>query len=297
MNQPKYDGLLLIDKPQGITSRQVVDQALGWFPRKTRLGHCGTLDPLATGVLVLCVGVATRLTEYVQEMEKVYRAEITLGSTSTTDDADGTIEELPGVSEPGIEAIDTTLQSFVGEIEQVPPAFSASKLEGKRAYDLARKGKTVTLEPRLVRIHQIDLLAYAFPILTIEVRCGKGTYIRSLARDLGARLGVGGYISALRRLRIGPFRVEDALSAESRAEEARARLLPLSAAVAHLPGVSLAHDIVSRLRHGQAVPASGLALPACREIAVYSESGQLVAIAELDEEQKCLAPVKVLPAS
>lgn len=302
MSKPRYDGLLVIDKPGGITSRDVVDRAMDWFPRKTRLGHCGTLDPLATGVLVLCVGIATRLTEFVQDMDKLYRAEFILGATSTTDDADGTIEPVPGAEAPSAEDVAACLQSFVGEIQQVPPTFSASKLDGKRAYDLARKGRTVALEPRIVRVYQIEILQYEFPLLTIEVRCGKGTYIRSLARDLGAELGVGGYIGALRRLRIGPFAVADAISLESKPEEARGQLLPLSAAVSQLPRIEVDPDLAWRLQHGQcvsyAIPDGFRGLtPSARQCAVFTESGQLVAIVLLDQEKECLSPVKVLPAS
>lgn len=288
------DGLLVIDKPAGITSRDVVDRALGWFPRKTRVGHSGTLDPLATGVLVLCAGVATRLAEYVQDQEKVYRTEIILGATSTTDDAEGVIEPVPAAAMPSAAAISDALSAFVGTIDQVPPIFSASKVDGRRAYDLARKGKAVTLDARQVQIYQIDILDYVYPKLRLEVRCGKGTYIRSLARDLGSRLGTGAYIASLRRTRVGVFRVEDAISIDAHAEEARKGLLPLSAAVAHLPRVTLDAEKAKKLCHGQPIPwetgQSGLC-------AVFEEPEVFIAVAELDREKKCLLPAKVLPAS
>src|SRR5215470_17408950 len=133
--EPGFEGLLVLDKPGGMTSREAVDRALRWFPRGTRIGHTGTLDPLATGVLVLCVGSATRLTEYVQQMSKVYQTTVRLGARSDTDDADGTITPVEGVTPPTREQLEQCLQEFLGEIEQVPPAFSAAKVSGQRAYD------------------------------------------------------------------------------------------------------------------------------------------------------------------
>jgi len=175
MQTVTHHGLLVVDKPSGITSRAVVDRVQRWFPRGTKIGHTGTLDPLATGVLVLCVGAATRLTEYLQDMTKTYRARILLGSRSDTDDADGTITPVEGVTAPDRAAVEWGLSSLVGEIDQFPPAYSAAKMEGRRAYDLARRGQEVTLLPRRVRIDRIDVLCYDYPRLEIEVRCGKGT--------------------------------------------------------------------------------------------------------------------------
>src|SRR5262249_9674427 len=179
-----WDGLLVLDKPAGITSRSAVDRALRWFPRRTRLGHAGTLDPLATGVLVLCLGGATRLAEYVQRMGKTYTSTFVLGATSDTDDADGTVTPVPGAADPGRGAVAAALAGLVGTLEQVPPAFSAAKVTGRRAYDLARRGEEVPLRPRPVEVYGIDVLRYEYPFLDVEVRCGKGTYIRALARDL-----------------------------------------------------------------------------------------------------------------
>src|SRR5688572_19173855 len=201
--RPSFDGLLVLDKPAGLTSREGVDRALRWFPRGTRVGHTGTLDPLATGVLVLCVGVATRLTEYVQAMGKTYFTTVRLGARSDTDDADGTVTPVEGARPPGREELERCLGGFVGEIEQVPPAYSAAKVSGARAYDLARRGREVSLAARRVRVDGIDLLRYDYPEADLEVRCGKGTYVRSLARDLGERLGCGGLVQVLRRTRVG----------------------------------------------------------------------------------------------
>ena len=178
---PPLDGLLVLDKPGGVTSRDAVNQALRWFPRGARVGHTGTLDPLATGVLVLCLGAATRLAEYVQAMSKTYLARIRLGARSGTDDADGTVTPAESATAPDAQAVTAGLAGFVGFIDQTPPAFSAAKVAGRRAYDLARRGQDFDLRPRKVRVYAIDLLQYEYPWLDVEVRCGKGTYIRSLA--------------------------------------------------------------------------------------------------------------------
>ncbi len=222
-----YHGLLVIDKPPGMTSRDVVNRAQGWFPRGTRIGHMGTLDPLATGVLVLGVGDGTKLTQAVQDMDKTYRAGILLGARSDTDDADGQVSQVADALPPSAQAVEQELARWIGDVEQVPPNYSAVKLGGRRAYDLSRRGQAVDLAGRIVRIHDLQLLRYAYPNLELEIRCGKGTYIRSLARDLGQALGCGGLISSLRRTRIGPFTTDQALTLEASVADAR-RLLPLS---------------------------------------------------------------------
>jgi tRNA pseudouridine55 synthase len=300
MRARSYHGLLVLDKPGGMTSRDAVDRAQRWFPRGTRIGHTGTLDPLATGVLALCVGAATRLTEYVQVMAKTYRAGVLLGARSDTDDADGTITPVVGAHPPDRAALERVLAEFVGEITQVPPAYSAAKVAGRRAYDLARRGLGVSLEARRVRVYGIDVLAYEYPRLQVEVRCGKGTYIRSLARDLGDRLGCGALIETLRRTRVGPFEAGTALRPEADAAAARAALLPPSAAVSELPRVTLAPAEVSRLRRGQAV-SFGAANPAeslfqATEVAVFDQADDLVAVAGVDRRCGTLRPGKVIPA-
>ena len=300
MESSSTHGLLVLDKPPGVTSREVVDRAQQWFPPGTRIGHTGTLDPLATGVLVLCVGAATRLVEYVQRMEKTYRADLRLGARSDTGDADGSIEPVALTQPPERGRVDACLQDFVGEIEQVPPAHSAAHVDGRRAYQLARRGEEVCLEPRRVRIHAIDLLAYEYPRLELLVRCGKGTYIRSLARDLGEQLGCGALVEQLRRTRVGPFDVAGALSLETDRATALASLLPLSAAVSELPAVALRHDDVARLRHGQTVDVRSLSSltrfsTAGVEVAVLDEAGDLVSVADLDRGAQSLRPKKVLP--
>jgi tRNA pseudouridine55 synthase len=222
------DGFLVIDKPGGMTSRDVVNVAQRWFPRRTKIGHAGTLDPLATGVLVLAVGAATKLVERVQAMGKTYRTRILLGFTSDTDDADGKLTPSPAGTIPAEAMIRELLPRFVGTILQLPPRVSALKIDGRRAYDLARQGKDVKLEPRPVRVDAIRLLGYEWPHLDLEIDCGKGTYIRSIARDVGDALGCGGLVQTLRRTRIGEFTAEIGLGIDESPEAARSNLLPIT---------------------------------------------------------------------
>jgi tRNA pseudouridine55 synthase len=291
MKPSPYHGLLVLDKPGGLTSRDAVDRALRWFPRGTRMGHTGTLDPLATGVLVLGVGAATRLTEYVQDMAKTYRTRVLLGARSDTDDADGTVTAAPVDRPPSGDDVRRQLEEFVGAIDQVPPTYSAAHVTGRRAYDLARRGEEVALQPRRVRVYGIDVLAYEYWRLELEVRCGKGAYIRSLARDLGERLGCGALVETLRRTRVGPFEAAGAITLEADAATARTRLLPVSAAVRELPRVTLAAADVARLRQGQGV---SLREAGAGEVAVFDAAGGLVAVAHLDPARGLLLPKKVL---
>jgi tRNA pseudouridine55 synthase len=301
MRTSPYHGLLVLDKPGGMTARAAVDRAQRWFPRGTKIGHTGTLDPLATGVLVLCLGAATRLTEYVQDMGKTYRAGILLGARSDTDDADGQVIPVQISSVPELSTLRARLDDFLGEIRQIPPAYSAAKVTGRRAYELARRGEEVALQARTVRIDAIDVLSYAWPRLELEVRCGKGTYLRALARDLGERLGCGGLIETLRRTRVGPFAVEDAVPLEVEAVVAVARLQPLAMAVAELPRVEVLAPQAVQLRHGQRVqpyrlePESTLP-PGSREVAVFGPGGVLVGVGRLEGAGSALTPVRILPA-
>ncbi|HVK13304.1 MAG TPA: tRNA pseudouridine(55) synthase TruB [Gemmataceae bacterium] len=280
------NGLLVLDKPRGITSREALDRAARWFPRKTKVGHCGTLDPLATGVLVLALGTATRLVEYVQAMPKAYRTRIVLGATSDTDDADGTVTPT-GAGPVTEEAVRAALTKFVGEVEQTPPAYSAARVEGQRAHSLARRGEDVALAPRRVRIDAIDVRSFAWPELEADIACGKGTYIRSIARDLGAALGVGGYVATLRRLRIGPFAAEDGVTLDTDAELARSKVQPLAAALSGLPPVAVSADDARRLRNGQTVAAVGDG-----EIAVVEIGGDVVGVGRI--HGGVLRPEKIL---
>jgi tRNA pseudouridine55 synthase len=302
MKSNSCHGLMVIDKPAGITSRDVVNRLQKAFPSGTRLGHTGTLDPLATGVLVICVGVATRFCEYVQRMNKTYQARLRLGARSETDDTEGAIAPIIDANPPQKVAVIQALQMFVGEIQQTPPVFSAAKVTGRRAYDLARAGKDVSLAARTVHIHTLDLLAYDYPWLDIEVRCGKGTYIRSLARDLGEHLGCGALVETLRRTQIGVFNLSQAHPLEIATLELSKHVLPLAWAVAKLPRVNLQPSEIAHIRQGRRVPRPASLAPndlptQMRELAAFDLENNLVAVVGVDDQQKTIFPLKVLPNS
>lgn len=221
-------GIINLDKPAGITSARVVDAVKRLLPRKTKIGHAGTLDPFATGVLLLLVGKGTKLCERLMGQPKEYIAMVRLGATTATDDPESP-EEIPPDSRPCTrEQVDALLPEYVGQIMQTPPVFSAMKVAGRRAYDLARRGAEVQLEPRPVQVYELEVLSFEWPLLTLRVRCGRGTYIRSLARDMGRQLSGGGYLTQLRRTRIGDFDVGQAVSLEKlKAEGVAAHLHPL----------------------------------------------------------------------
>lgn len=293
-------GLLNLDKPIGLTSRDVVDRVSRPLKKaRVKVGHAGTLDPLASGVLVVAVGAATRLIEQVQHQQKTYAATILLGATSDTLDADGTVTPVPDATAPDEAAIRSALASQVGEIEQMPPAYSALRVGGKRAYDLAREGQAVDLAPRKVRIDRVGLVRYEWPHLEIEVDCGSGTYIRSIARDVGEALGCGGLIAVLRRTRIGPFLVEDALPPDPdrlTPDTIPDLLRPALDAVADLPRLHLTFDQEAVIRLGQPLGhRSGVEPPTePGETALIGPDGRLVALAEADPAQGLYRPRRVL---
>jgi tRNA pseudouridine55 synthase len=246
-------GILNINKPAGCSSRHAVDR-VERVVRPAKAGHAGTLDPLASGVLVVCVGQATRLIPYVQRMPKLYRATFLLGRQSATDDVEGDVAEIAGATQPTRNLIDETLPRFLGDIEQVPPAHSAVKVGGRRAYRLARAGKAVELSPRLVTIHRLAIRRYEYPELELDIECGSGTYVRSLGRDLAAVLGTGAVMSALQRTAIGEFQIEEALALEDVTAEAVAQhMLPAARAVADLPRVTISEAQQTELHHGRPI--------------------------------------------
>jgi tRNA pseudouridine55 synthase len=207
-------GVINVDKPAGMSSARVVTQVKRSLPHKMKVGHAGTLDPFATGVLLVLVGKATKQCLALMGERKVYEATIKFGATTATDDVDSEETVTEGAVVVTRERVEEALRGFVGEIRQRPPAFSALKVGGKRAYELARKGKTVALEARVVSVHSIEVVEYEWPRVVVRVECGKGTYIRSIARDLGEALSVGGYLVALRRTRSGAYDVGDAVTLE-----------------------------------------------------------------------------------
>jgi tRNA pseudouridine55 synthase len=269
-------GLLNIDKPAGLTSRDVVNRVQR-LVRPHKVGHAGTLDPLATGVLVVAVGPATRLVEYVQRMAKTYQGIFLLGRTSDTEDVQGTVVELPNASAPTPAEIEAVIPRFLGTIQQRPPAYSALKLAGRRAYAMARKGDAVELAARPVEIHGIQIVRYEYPELELLIECGSGTYVRSLGRDIAEGLGTGAVMSALRRLAVGPFRAEEGLQVDQLSLEVNAeRMVSPSWAVQDLPQIVVDREEAARLRKGQTIV--NRAKVSGEEMAALDGAGGLVAI-------------------
>jgi tRNA pseudouridine55 synthase len=249
------EGLLPVDKPAGPTSHDLVARARRDLGIR-RVGHTGTLDPFASGLLLLCLGRATRLAEYLQSLPKEYEARATLGRATTTHDPEGdttaTADSWRTLKERDILDV---LQGFVGRIQQRPPRFSAKKVGGRTAYARARKGEPVSLSPVWVTIHEMSLQAVDLPHVSFRVRCGTGTYVRAIARDLGELLGVGAHLSALRRSAIGPFRVEHAILPEALTDSTHVSgaLVPPLVAVSHLPRLEVSREEAVRLEHGQSL--------------------------------------------
>jgi tRNA pseudouridine55 synthase len=255
------EGLLLADKGPGVTSFQVVAH-LRRILRVAKVGHGGTLDPMATGLLPILLGDATKLTAYLQGQDKEYLATIRLGVTTDTLDATGTVtgeRPVPPLSAADVRGV---LQRFVGEIEQVPPMYSALHAGGRRLHELARAGIAVERAPRRVRVHAFELLECTPPRLRVRVECGSGTYVRCLASDVGEALGCGGHVEALARTRVGPLRLEEAVPwpviQQGDVAVLAAAILPADRAVAHLRAVRLSPDAGRRLAHGRLVPLSEL---------------------------------------
>ena len=275
-------GILNVNKPAGCSSRHVVDR-IERLVRPAKAGHAGTLDPLAVGVLVVCVGQATRLISYVQQMPKQYRATFVLGRRSDTDDLEGEVTEIAGAPVPSRSKLDATLPQFLGDIQQVPPVHSAIKVGGRRSYKLARAGKAIELAPRMVTIHRLAICRYEYPVLELDIGCGSGTYVRSLGRDLAAALGTSAVMSALERTAIGGFHVRDALPLEdATADSVTQHLQPALAALANLPQVSLSELQLVELRHGRPIAMNARAVPLgvgeTSPYAAVNAAGELVAI-------------------
>jgi tRNA pseudouridine55 synthase len=247
-------GILNIDKPPGMTSHDVVAR-IRRASGQRRVGHAGTLDPSATGVLLVCIGKATRVTEYLVNDHKRYRAKVHLGITTDTYDSEGTVISEKDYSDLEASDVASALQSFVGRVQQVPPMYSAVKVRGRRLYRLARQGISVKRDPRWIEIHEIVLLNWSPPSALFEVECSKGTYVRSLANDLGIMLGCGAHLEELVRLSSGPFDLRDAVPLE-RAERSfddgswRQLLLPSDTALLGFPAVNLGPDATRRVANG-----------------------------------------------
>jgi tRNA pseudouridine55 synthase len=276
----RVDGVLLLDKPLGLTSNAALQRVRRLY-RAERAGHSGTLDPLASGLLPVLFGEATKFGAEMLAADKRYRATIALGARTSTGDAEGeVIERHPvEVERGGIEAV---LHRFVGRIEQTPPMYSALKRAGRPLYAYARAGETVEREPRTVTIHELRLEAFAGACLEVDVRCSKGTYIRTLAEDIGAALGCGAHLGALRRTEVGPFRLAEAhalADLECAPEAARfGLLLPVDCLLAHLPAIALEPDAAECFTHGQPVTAPAGALSGPRRI--YGPAGRLLGVGD-----------------
>lgn len=298
-------GVLNVHKPAGRTSHDVV-QSIRSMTGESRVGHTGTLDPLATGVLLLCLGVATRISQFLSNLDKTYVATIRLGVTTDTWDADGTILEQRPVQITEDDIRDT-LPLFVGQIRQTPPMYSAVKHDGVRLYHLARAGHVVERSHRTVHIHGIEILRYAGEDLTVRIRCSKGTYIRSLAADLGTRLGCGAHITALQRERVGTFGVDNSLHLQEIEHLCQERtlsnhIMSINDALSHLPEIRIEKEYQIRIEHGTAVsmndsPFSEHLRQAREPVRLIGENNRLLGLGtvELDRSQSALSvrPIRV----
>lgn len=280
------DGILLLNKPKGLSSNQALQQVRQLF-RAQKAGHCGSLDPLATGVLPICLGEATKFSSYLLGASKDYRASCLLGQTTTSGDAEGDILETSPVRVERAQ-IEQVLPQFIGEIEQVPPMYSALKHQGKRLYQLAREGKVVERAPRRVTIHRLDLTSFDGETLDIDVSCSKGTYIRTLAEDIGKVLGCGAHIRELHRSRVDAFDEVDALSMDQLQQlqqsgmmQLEAQLLPVSAALLQFPERELSVNESLDISHGRPVHLDEpVALGLCR---LRSAEGHFLGLGEVFE--------------
>jgi tRNA pseudouridine55 synthase len=288
-------GLLLVDKPAGITSFDVVRRVKRALALK-KVGHLGTLDPFATGLLPLALGEATKLAQFLLEETKTYLATVRLGVATDTQDVTGRVT-AESTHLPVPEEISRAAAGFMGQIEQVPPSYSAVHHEGQRLYKLARQGVTVTAAPRQVVIHRLDIIEMDLPRVTIRVECSKGTYIRTLAHDLGGALGCGAHLEALTRLAVGAFRLAEALpleQVEKHPDEVPSRLIPLAQCLPRFQTVRVDSQEALRLSQGQALPWPEPD-PAAGETVRVVNDGSLVAVAavRLQGTGRVLAPVRV----
>jgi len=285
-NRIEVNGWVILDKPVGMTSTHAVSCLKRIFNAK-KAGHAGTLDPLASGILPIAFGEATKTVPFVQDGEKAYRFTVRWGAETNTDDSDGTIvRESP--LRPSPDDIKKLLPTFTGTISQRPPAFSAIKIDGERAYDLARAGEQVEIAERAVTVHALELVSVTEEDAVLEARCSKGTYVRALARDLGTALECFGHVTALRRTRVGPFLEQDALTLVTLTEELDApRMLHrVEAGLMEMPRITVDRDMAARLRRGQPIllrgadtPLEGPAYAACGGVVIAVgaiEKGELV---------------------
>jgi len=296
-------GFLLIDKPEGPSSHDMVNLARRVFQIR-RIGHTGTLDPFASGLLILCLGSATRLSEYLLHRDKSYTFELILGQTSTTCDRTGEItmhSSLDRVKEISRASLQEVLEAFAGPQEQIPPMYSAIKIKGKKMYEYAREGRDVKPDPRRVVIHSLNLLDFRPPDVVLEARVGAGTYIRSLGRDIGKKLGVGAYVTSLRRTSIGDLSVERAVSPENLAIDENGRFpgwMSVLEIFSDWPRIQLVGAELERVYHGNPVPREEPAAKGNAPFLIEDESGRVAAVGGCERNARSgwmIKPLKVFP--
>jgi len=288
-------GLLTIDKPEGMTSRQTVTRVRNLlrkvgYGRQVKVGHCGTLDPLATGLVVICIGRSTRLVQIIQELPKTYTGTFQLGCVTSTDDCTGEVLSQTDVDPKLVtsDRLTDLLHEFTGDIEQVPPKFSAVHVDGKRAYKLARQGRDVELAPRPVQVYRLELTAFKIPEFQLEIECGSGTYIRSLGRDIGERLDCGATMRTLVRSAIGEFTLKNATRPDRLTpENIESLVLPPINAVSHFPSFQINEQQKQRIYNGRPITTDTIpefaTKPAStgetvRRLALIDGNAQLVAV-------------------
>ncbi len=296
MRDPVTAGFLNLNKPLHLTSHDVV-AAIRRRCRpssgKVKVGHAGTLDPLADGVLIICLGAATRLSEYMMRSRKVYRAQITFGTSTTTFDAAGDVVATQDASRLTQANIEDALPQFIGEIRQIPPMYSAVKVKGKKLYELARAGQTVARPERKITIYSIDIISWNAPALEMEIQCSAGTYIRSLANDLGDALGVGAYLSALTRIASGAFRLDQSIALDEvvHDDDWTSQIISPFDALTEKTCVTLSADEIQRIQQGGFItrPSDTLA----ETVFAFDSKQQLVAV--LVPRDETWKPHKVFP--
>lgn len=273
-------GVLNVHKPQGMTSRALVNRIVRCCPRKTKVGHAGTLDPLATGVLVVAIGPATRLIQYSQAATKSYEGHFRLGLTSDTEDITGEVQTVEGAASVSRQALEDALGQFHGIIEQTPPQFSAVKVDGKRAYQVARDGGSVEIQSRPTRIDSIRLLSFAEPDFSLAIDCGKGTYVRTLGRDIAKSLGSDAVMTNLQRTAVGPFEIAAAQKLdELSADSIESAMLDPVSMIGAMAKVSLTEEEVNRLRFGKRLLSADWNIDqSSEEVAGVGSDGKLIAI-------------------
>jgi tRNA pseudouridine55 synthase len=292
------DGILNINKATGMTSHDVVAKIRKLLKQK-RVGHAGTLDPAASGVLPICIGQGTRIAEYLSESGKAYQAQIVFGAATDTYDAEGTITCTASTTDLTLTKIEEIFPHFLGSQMQVPPRYSAIKLQGQPAYKRARAGEEITLEARPIVIYSLEVIDWIPPYLTLAIECSKGTYIRSLAHDLGMQIGCYAYLNSLIRTRSGPFPLSESINLEqladaAQADSVRGYLYPIDKALEQYPALLLDAESSERVKHGNAFRIPAGRIQGVEQLArVYDANGYLLAIAEWDVEQEVWQPKKV----